>query len=197
MRMVTVILAGGAGTRIGGDKPLRVLGGRPLIAHVAGRCAAPIWINAADPRLAQYGPLVPDLPSPGQGPLVGVWSALCQAAAEGVEAVLTVPVDTPFLPHDLAARLKARLGNHPAAVAVTADGWQPACALWRPRVAPVIADHLAAGRWSLAGALRSVGAAPVPVSALDFSDKLTPLFFNINTPADLADAEERLKHGQD
>ncbi|WP_052711796.1 molybdenum cofactor guanylyltransferase [Elstera litoralis] len=107
----TVILAGGAGTRLGGDKPLRLLAGRPLIAHVADRCRAPRWINAADPRLAAYGTLVPDLPSPGQGPLVGVWSALCYAESLGIATVLTVPVDTPFLPSDLADRLAAALGR--------------------------------------------------------------------------------------
>lgn len=192
MRIATVILAGGAGVRIGGDKPLRLLGGRPLIAHVADRCTAPIWINAVDPRLADYGPLVPDMAAPGEGPLVGVWSVLRRAEAEGVDAVLTVPADTPFLPRDLGERLLAALGDRAAAVAVTPDGWQPACAVWRRGLAPVIADFLAAGRWSLAGALRAVGAVP-----LAFSADEAPLFFNINTPADLAEAEERLDHGQD
>ncbi len=194
MRIATVILAGGAGRRIGGDKPLQPLKGRPLIAHVAARCRSPIWINAADPRLAEYGPLVPDLPSPGQGPLVGVWSALCRAQAMGVAAVLTVPVDTPFLPINLFDRLSAALGPYRAAVAATPDGWQPTCALWRVELAPMVAARLAAGDWSLRAALVAAAAKPV-----DFEGELTPLFFNINTPADLAAAErnEGHEHGKD
>ncbi|MFY8105606.1 MAG: molybdenum cofactor guanylyltransferase [Elstera sp.] len=182
--MVSVILAGGAGTRIGGDKALQLLGGRPLIAHVAARCGLPLWINASDPRLADYGTLVPDLPSLGQGPLVGVWSALCAARAAGFERVLTVPVDTPFLPADLPERLIAALGDAGAAVAATAEGWHATCALWRVSAEPVLADRLAAGHWSLQGALRAFSAAVV-----DFEAELTPLFFNINTRADLAVAE--------
>lgn len=194
MRIATVILAGGAGRRIGGDKPLQRLMGRPLIAHVAARCRPPLWINAADPRLAEYGPLVPDLPSPGQGPLVGVWSALCRAAAEGVEALLTVPVDTPFLPLDLPDRLIAALGPHRAAVVATPDGWQPTCALWRADLGPPLAERLAAGDWSLHAALRAVSAV-----AVDFGSELTPLFFNINTPADLTAAAQQKEqdHGED
>ncbi len=182
--MVTVILAGGAGTRIGGDKALQLLGGRPLIAHVAARCSHPLWINASDPRLSAYGTLVPDLPSPGQGPLVGVWSALCAARAAGVERVLTVPVDTPFLPLDLSARLGGALGEAGASVAATAEGWHPTCALWQVAAEPVLAERLSAGLWSLQGALRAVSA-----EAVDFEAQLTPLFFNINTLADLATAE--------
>ena len=49
---------------------------------------------------------------------------------------------------------------------------------------PVIAERLAAGLWSLQGALRAVSA-----QAVDFEAQLTPLFFNINTLADLAMAE--------
>lgn len=184
MRMATVILAGGGGSRMGGDKPLRRLRGMPLIAHVRARCRGPVWINAADPRLADYGPLLPDLPSSGTGPLVGVWSALCRARAEGWDAVLTVPVDTPFLPFDLGDRLAAALGDRAAAVAATPDGWQAACSLWRRGAAPVLAGRLAAGRWSLNGALRALNAVPV-----DFGMQDVPLFFNVNTPADLAAAE--------
>jgi molybdenum cofactor guanylyltransferase len=182
--MITVILAGGAGARIGGDKAFRLLAGLPLIAHVAERCPAPLWINASDPRLAAYGTLVPDLPSSGQGPLVGVWSALCAARAAGFETVLTVPVDTPFLPADLSVRLGAALGGAGAAVAATAEGWHATCALWRVATEPLLADRLAAGAWSLQGALRAVSA-----QAVDFGTELTPLFFNINTLADLAVAE--------
>ncbi len=182
----TVILAGGAGARLGGDKPLRLLAGRPLIAHVAARCRGPLWINASDPRLAAYGALVPDLPSPGQGPLVGVWSALCYAEALGIETVLTVPVDTPFLPLDLPDRLAAGLADGLAAVAATPEGWQSACALWRVAAAAGLEARLAAGDWSLHGALRAVSARVV-----DFGVEITPLFFNINTLADLAAAETR------
>lgn len=182
----TVILAGGAGARLGGDKPLRLLAGRPLIAHVAARCRGPLWINSPDPRLAPYGRLVPDLPSPGQGPLVGVWSALCYAEACGIETVLTVPVDTPFLPLDLPDRLAAGLGDGRAAVAATPEGWQSVCALWRVAAAQGLETRLAAGDWSLHGALRAVSARVV-----DFEAQKAPLFFNINTLADLAAAERQ------
>jgi molybdopterin-guanine dinucleotide biosynthesis protein A len=120
-RPAGVILAGGAGRRIGGRKALVPLGGRPLISHVIDRIGPQVCglgLNAeAEPDLDAFGlPTVPDI-LPASGPLGGILTAMDWARSLGAARVLTVAVDTPFLPADLVERLMAT--DAPAAYAVT------------------------------------------------------------------------------
>ena len=78
-----VLLAGGLGRRMGeGDKFLRQLAGRPLLAHVIERArpqVAGLMINAnGDPaRLAPYVlPVASDVVEGFPGPLAGVLTGL-------------------------------------------------------------------------------------------------------------------------
>jgi molybdopterin-guanine dinucleotide biosynthesis protein A len=111
------VLAGGLARRMGGgDKPLRMLAGRPLLRHVLDRVSpqvAAMVLNAnGDPaRFADHAlPVVPDGLPDNPGPLAGVLAALDWAAAHRPDLawVLSVPGDCPFLPADLAAGLHAR-----------------------------------------------------------------------------------------
>ncbi len=116
MRKVVVILAGGEGQRIGGGKPLRVLGGRALIDHALGLARqwagdVAISVRDADQVGGAQVPLLID--DDGDGPIAGIASALRYAKAEGFEAVLTIPTDTPLLPQDLVDRLSATLDSPP------------------------------------------------------------------------------------
>lgn len=183
-----VILAGGRAQRMGGgDKGLRLLAGRPLIAHVIDRLSPQVTalaINAnGDPaRFAGLGlPVLPD-PLTGQpGPLAGVLAAMDWAAARGADRVLTTPADTPFLPLDLAARLNGADGLAMA----RAGGLHPVCAIWPVRLAPDLRDALAAGEHRVGRLADALGAVPV-----DFPDR--DAFFNVNTPDDLRRAERLL-----
>src|SRR5665811_2481951 len=81
--VVGVLLAGGKSSRMGGgDKCLRVLGGKPILARIIDRLSpqvSDIVINAnGDPaRFAAFGlPVVSDSVAGYQGPLAGVHSAL-------------------------------------------------------------------------------------------------------------------------
>lgn len=127
------VLAGGLATRMGGgDKTLRELHGRPLLAHILTRLApqcAGLAISAnGDPaRFAAFGlPVWPD-PLPGMGPLGGVLAAL---EASPHPFVLTVPGDAPFLPPDLVARLHAGRGMVTVAQAASRGRAHPVIALW-------------------------------------------------------------------
>jgi molybdenum cofactor guanylyltransferase len=116
--ITAAILAGGEGRRVGGqDKGLLPLAGRPLVAHVTAALrgqAGTIMISAnrnAD-CYAQFAPVIGDGLSGFHGPLAGIAAALraCQS-----DWLLTVPVDCPQPPRDLAARL------HDAALAENRD----------------------------------------------------------------------------
>jgi molybdopterin-guanine dinucleotide biosynthesis protein A len=185
-----VILAGGLSRRMGGqDKSLADLNGTPLIGHVIARIAPQVdrlAVNAHAPadRFAELGLEVIADPFPDHpGPLAGVLAALGWAKTRGAEKVLTVPTDCPFLPADLFRRLDAIDG---LAVARSVSGLHPVCALW-----PV--GHEAAIREALIGGTRRMREVTTGLGAREVVFGETPdPFFNVNTPADLKAAAERM-----
>ncbi len=176
-----VILAGGHGRRIGGDKAMRMLAGKPLWQHVAHRIepqVSGLAVNAEAP-LGEL-PVVKDS-VPGLGPLGGILAAMLWAQGQGADRVLTLAVDTPFLPDDLVARLAATGG---IAMAETADGLHGTTALWPVHLSADLIQALTQGTRKV-----TQWAASHPVTRVRFEDAVPPPFFNINTAEDLAKAE--------
>ena len=124
----------------GGDKCLRPLGGRPILAHVIERARAQVdtlVLNAnGDPaRFAAFGlPVVADTVPGFAGPLAGILTGLEWAAAHRPDApwLLSIATDTPFFPRDLAARLLAAVAAEGAELACAASAGQahPVFGLW-------------------------------------------------------------------
>jgi len=179
-----LILAGGLGTRLGRvDKAFVPLQGRPLIEHVLARltpqvATIAISANGDAARFSAYSlPVLADAPAlAGKGPLAGVAAGLAWAAEHGAEALLTIPVDTPFLPLDYLASLQ------PApAVACHAGRQHHLAALWRLDFLPQLLAFLAApGSYKVRDALALMGGRQV-----SFEGPTDP-FHNINTAEDLA-----------
>jgi molybdopterin-guanine dinucleotide biosynthesis protein A len=194
--LAAVVLAGGRGVRLGGgDKALRHLGGRTMLDHVLARIAPQadfLALNAnGDPaRFAVWGlPVLADPVPDHPGPLAGVLAGLLWARAQGAYDVLIVPADTPFLPSDLVARLRAGRGDAGIACAMSAGRLHPVVGLWRAALADDLAERLAAGDRKVELFLRHVGLAEVVFGpGADGGDP----FANVNTPEDLASAERRL-----
>lgn len=187
-RFAIVILAGGAGRRIGGHKADRMLGGRTLLDRACRRADA--WsadVAIAGSRAIDEGVAGHWLTDPAgiDGPLAGLASALAFARSRGVEAVLTLPCDTPFLPDDLPGRLLAAMTpDDDAAVPDCGGRFHPASAMWDVRIEPALLDYAATGRRSLMGLLDRVPHARVHWDGEDMDP-----FFNINTPEELEQAE--------
>jgi len=183
-----VVLAGGQGRRMGGvDKGLVELAGAPMVAHVLARLApqvGAVLINAnqnLDRYRALGPPVVPDAVGGFAGPLAGLHAGLTRASGE---LVVTVPCDSPFLPLDLVARLRAALEREGAqlAVAKTFDQPHPVFALVRRDVLPNLAAFLAAGGRKIDAWYASLRVVEVP-----FDDE-AEAFRNINTADELAAA---------
>lgn len=168
----------------GADKGLLGLYGRPLVEWVLHGLSAQVdhvLINANrnSGDYALYGvPVVGDLWSDFRGPLAGIATAMCAASTD---YLLTVPCDTPFVPGDLARRLRRRLDNTGAEVCAvfTAGRLQPLCALWRTSLAAVLVDNIEGGSrkvsdWLARRAVATVALAPASRGMV-----------NINTPVDL------------
>jgi molybdenum cofactor guanylyltransferase len=191
-----VLLAGGLARRMGGgDKPMRQILGRTILARVIARLAPQcdgLILNAnGDPaRFAAFGlPVIPDSVADFPGPLAGILAGLDWMAKHrpDVEWMLSAATDCSFLPRDLAARLSEALINENAQLAVAASGGQshPVIGLWSValrdelRHALVKEDIRKIDRWTARYRLATV---IWPVSPLD-------PFFNANTVEDIAEAE--------
>jgi molybdenum cofactor guanylyltransferase len=191
-----VVLAGGLARRMGGgDKPLREIGGRTILARVIARlepqCEC-LVINAnGDPRrFASFGlPVIADGVEDNPGPLAGILAALDWAAANRPNAasVLSAPGDCPFLPRDLAERLSQAMIADNAELAVAASGGRShhVIGLWSValrdalRQALVVEGVRKVEQWVSRHRLATVA---WPAEPLD-------PFFNANTLDDLAEAE--------
>ena len=145
----TVILAGGLGTRIGGDKGLQHLHGKALIDWVLeaiGKQSDEVLIsaNANQTEYAARGyRVIPDQFAEQAGPLAGLQAALLLAH---YDLIVCVPCDTPYLPRDLIARLSNVINSSSeAAVAVTDGQRQPTIALYRKDVLPKLDAYLNSG----------------------------------------------------
>lgn len=161
-----------------------------VLAPQVGELAVnlPPGIDAPVPGLS----VVRDEAPTFEGPLAGVLAGLLHASTLSPPPthLLTVPVDLPFLPADLAHRLAAvNDGSDTIVFAEGPEGRAPLCALWPLSVAPRLAAFLAGGTERRVGAFlasqrtRSVAFASIPVG----ETRVDP-FFNINTPKDLEEA---------
>ena len=189
---VGVILAGGLSRRMGAEKALLSLAGRPLLAHVAERLGPQVdalVLNAnGDPaRFAAFGLPVAADPVPGHaGPLAGILAGLLWARVNRPAArlVATVPVDTPFFPHDLVSRLAAASeGGTRIAVAASDGRLHQVFGVFPVALADNLESFIAtSGSLKVMDWLGRQNAATVDFPA---ESPVGP-FFNINTPADLA-----------
>lgn len=191
-----VLLAGGQSRRMGGgDKCLRDLGGRPLLARIIERAApqiGPLMLNAnGDPaRFVEFGlPVMDDVVGDYAGPLAGVLTGLEWAAehAPGCDWVASFACDAPFLPLDLVERLFVGVAEGQADMACARSNGrdQPVFGLWPVRLAGdlrravVDEDIRKVDIWT----------ARYRLAHVDFDDGELDPFFNVNRPDDFARAE--------
>ena len=174
----------------GVDKGLQEFRGKPMVAHVLERLAPQvdaILVNANRnvERYAAFGHrVIADEIEGFAGPLAGFERGLAHAKTD---LVMTVPCDSPFLPADLVARMRAALERDDAQVAVARTGGQvhPVFCLMRRDVHESLRQFLASGqrkidRWY-----------PELRSTLVGFDDEADAFVNINTREELAGLEPR------
>jgi molybdenum cofactor guanylyltransferase len=190
--LAALVLAGGRSRRMGQDKALLQVDGQPLIARVcqvALACTPAVY--SLTPWPERYRPLVPaavqflpePLPAAGaipSGPLVGLARSLGQVQAAWV---LVLACDLPRLAAAPLQHWAAQLPDLPATtlayVPRQGDRWEPLCGFYRSASQPALAQFVEAGERSLQRWLSSHPVAPIPAAPAE-------LFYNLNTPADLA-----------
>ncbi len=202
--IVGLVLAGGLARRMGGGDKARIkIGDSTILDRVLARLrpqCTHIILNAngdltrfADTGLPVARDSVPDFAGPLAGILAGLdWAA---ANAPGLSDVVSVPGDCPFLPETLVARLsEARAASgQPLACARSGDWRHPVVGLW-----PVaLRDDLR--RALVEEGLHKIEAwtARHGVAIADWRAEPVDPFFNVNTPADVREAERIAAHRHD
>jgi molybdopterin-guanine dinucleotide biosynthesis protein A len=179
------VLVGGRSERMGCDKTLLPYRGRPMalwqaekLSFVCGRAALvgkdraafeaspfPFVFDGAEPRAAAFG----------------IAAALAWSPEE---TNLVLAADIPRCPEEFLAALLDVADAIPApAVVPVADGVpQTLCAVWRKSALVPLLGRLAAGDYSLQGALKPLGAVLIPeeeTARMPGGDRSS--FFNVNT----------------
>ena len=187
MKTVAVIMAGGKSSRMGQDKALLPVDGRPRLSVLAER-----WLGvfdglmiSADTRerfagLDLSGARIVEDVRPGAGPMAGLEAVMTAVPAD---RYFLTAVDLPFGDPALAVELAGRMGDADTClIQRTGRGWEPLFALYGRSCLPTISAALDQGKRSFyRGLLPFVTVQKVPEESLpDF--RLDRLLLNTNTP---------------
>ncbi len=202
-RVVGVLLAGGRSSRMGGgDKCLRPLGDRPILAHIIERLEPQVSgmiinANGEPSRFAGFGlPVVADSVAGYAGPLAGVHAGLewVRANRPDIRHVVTVATDTPFFPTNLVSRFLAESNDQPTLlVARSEEGMHPVIGFWPVAMSSALEASLKQGMRKAGAWTKDHGAIEVLFPPVEIGGRLVDPFFNINLPKDLAEADALLK----
>jgi molybdenum cofactor guanylyltransferase len=191
-----LVLAGGLARRMGGgDKALLRIGAATILERVLERltpqCSRIILNANGDPARFAFTrlPVVADEVPDFAGPLAGVLAGLDWAAAHAPDIawIASVPGDCPFLPRDLVARLHAarEQAGLPLVCARSGEWRHPVVGLWPVALRDdlrraLVDEHLHKIEvWTARHGVAIADWPPTPVDP----------FFNVNTPADAAEAD--------
>jgi molybdopterin-guanine dinucleotide biosynthesis protein A len=175
---------------MGREKALERVHGQIILDRIVARLGTQsntIAINANGDthRFAHWGlPIIVDMDANIGTPIAGLHAALAHAAENDFDAVLTAPSDTPFLPLDLMKRLQAE--NSLAAIARSGGQAHYLTGLWSVALLPALQEALQHPRTPrLQDWCSMCQAALVEWPTAPFDP-----FFNVNTPEELAEAEQ-------
>lgn len=199
-----VVVCGGGSTRFGeADKVCAELDGRPLVRHVADRIAPVVEdlvVSCREPQVGCIKAALDGYEHPvsyvfdaeaDAGPLHGIKRGL---SATDAEYAVVVACDMPFVDTDFLGTLLERAQDHEVAIPRQGDGnwYQPLQAVYQ--VEPMLTAIDAAFEEGNSRPIKPALALDhVTVEGEDLDSVVSELtFFNVNTRADLAEAEDHL-----
>ena len=185
--MAGLVLCGGVSTRMGREKALISVGGRPLVLHVAGlleQAADPVLLASGGPgRLGSLGYGEVHDAASGSGPLGGLVGGL---AASPHPLVAVVAVDMPFASPALFKLLATLHEDEEAVVPRTESGPQPLHAVYATTALPKLRAALLEGRLALRAVLSDLYARWVEEKEWITADPSGRFAVNVNRQEDLA-----------
>ena len=189
------IIAGGQSRRMGRDKAFVDLAGKALIEHVIERSAnlgqaETILITNKPAQYAHLGlPMHRDI-LPNKGSLGGIYTALVQA---GSPEVLVLACDMPFVNTDLLRYMVDQISADIDIIVPTVDGYpQGLHAIYRRTCIEPITEQLAADRLKIIRFYDRMRVRYLDETDYAVFDPQGRSFANLNTPEELANAEQLL-----
>ena len=201
--VVGVLLAGGLGRRMGGgDKPLNLLGGKPLLAHMIERAAPQVDVlilnaNGDTARFDNYNlPVIADVVEGFAGPLAGIHSALqwTQDNYPRAKWVVSFATDAPFFPVTMVEKFHQAQRTHVAQIVCAQSHGRdhPVFALWSVGLVDALLKAMVDEN------LRKIDlwTSRFVTHRVNFDRLTDPIdpFFNINRPEDLVSAEQWIEN---
>jgi molybdopterin-guanine dinucleotide biosynthesis protein A len=203
-----IVLAGGLGSRLGQNKALVRVAGRPLIERVIdvlrplvsdmvlvtqggcltpSGCMSPSGCLSPDAELLAYLdlPVVVDV-YPGVGTLGGLHAGL---SAIHSEYGLVVGCDMPLLNADLLRYMISQARGYDVVMPRVNKYHEPLHALYARGCVPVLERSILAGRRRILHALADLRIRYIEESEIDRFDPDRLSFFNVNTPEELERAQ--------
>jgi molybdenum cofactor guanylyltransferase len=189
--LCSLVLAGGASSRMGSDKALLAYHGEPQVHRLAAMLesvASPVFVSVRKSQVGVEGlaglRLLVD-PEEGIGPLAGLLAAFAQNRDC---AWMAVAVDMPWIGPATLERLRDERDPSVYATAYRIPGSdlpEPVCAIYEPRIVPVLERARSDRRYSLM-LLRDV---PIRLVTSARSEELQ----GVNDPAELEAVRKALR----
>jgi len=183
-----IILAGGKSRRMGADKGLVLLGGKPMVQYAIeslGLFCDRILISSNNPEYNCFGFEVIADSVTDAGPMAGISSCLKQSTTEWN---LVLSCDMPLLQTVVLKTLLVNVAGNTFVVPVDAEGRsEPLCAFYRLSSLSILEDFISAGSFRMTDLFLR---APVKyLLPCDYPVKYNSQWFaNINSAEDLTDA---------
>lgn len=194
MDVTGVVLAGGRNSRMGSPKALLRVGGLTIIERVLDavkQVAHEVMVISNERHVyASLGyPVIGDL-YPGTGPLGGIYTGLSRASHHWI---LVAACDMPFLTGIAAKTLLDRRKGFDLVVPRVGVFPEPLFAVYGKECLSPVENKLMAGKYKISGVFEELRVCYVDEMELGNPAVVRKLFFNVNTPEDLAVACELSK----
>ncbi|RMF63851.1 MAG: HAMP domain-containing protein [Calditrichaeota bacterium] len=190
------ILAGGRSSRMGRDKALLPVDGKPMIARVLEIVRQQtqnvmVISNQPDSYAFLKVPVYPDAVE-SCGPLAGIYTALRHSSTQ---QCLVVACDLPFLSRALLQFMCENAVSYDVFAFESQSGVEPLCAVYAKSCLPVIEAQMEKGDFKVSNFYDQVNTRIVRLEPgrLFFDEKA---FFNVNTPEELARARELVQQNK-
>lgn len=184
------ILAGGKSSRMGSEKGLVALNGKPFVSHIIHtllKITPAISILANNPLYEQFNyPVYEDIVKE-KGPLGGIYSGLMNTSSE---INLFVSCDIPLINEELIRFMVQRYVSNKVMVVSHNGINEPLCGIYPASCISSIKNLLDMNELSVHKALQVLQADFLDISNETFYHK--HLMYNINSPTELKKIEEEI-----